>query len=101
MPSKNLTTFGSLKSYTKGTIEIFNDDVKNYVFSNIFEIARNAKIYDRIAVAKNFKYIIESVYAMGHSAWYICNHDEFILVMDGKVQVELMKPDHLNSLTLP
>jgi hypothetical protein len=31
--------------------------------------------------------------ADGASPWYACAHDEFALVMDGKVEIRLVKPD--------
>ena len=36
------TAFGSLASYVKGDIEIINDDVKSYAFSNVFDVAARA-----------------------------------------------------------
>jgi hypothetical protein len=33
------TKFGSLDSYEKGSVHVINDNVKNYAFSNCFEIA--------------------------------------------------------------
>lgn len=86
------TVFGSLGNYQKGGVEIINDDPKNYVFSNVFEVAEKSKPYERVAVGKNFEYVIEAVRAEGTSPWYSCAHDEFALVMDGKVEVRLMKP---------
>lgn len=86
------TVFGSLGSYQKGGVEIINDDPKNYVFSNVFEVAEKSKPYERVAVGKNFEYVIEAMRAEGTSPWYSCAHDEFALVMDGKVEVRLMKP---------
>lgn len=87
------TVFGSLKNYQKGGVEIINDDPRNYVFSNVFEVADKAKPYERVAVGKNFEYVIEAVRAEGTSPWYACAHDEFALVMDGKVEIRLLKPD--------
>jgi hypothetical protein len=87
------TVFGSLRSYQKGGIEVINDDPRNYVFSNVFEVAAKAKPYERVAVGKNFEYVIECVRAEGASPWYACAHDEFALVMDGKVEISLLKPD--------
>lgn len=87
------TVFGALHNYQKGGVEIINDDPKNYVFSNVFEVAEKAKPYERIAVGKNFEYVIEAVRAEGTSPWYACAHDEFALVMDGKVEIRLVKPD--------
>lgn len=85
------TVFGSLADYQKGGIQVINDDPKNYVFSNVFEVASKAEPYERIAVGKNFEYVIECVRAEGTSPWYTCDHDEFALVMDGTVEVRLQK----------
>jgi hypothetical protein len=87
------TVFGSLHNYQKGGVEIINDDPKNYVFSNVFEVAEKSEPYERVAVGKNFEYVIEAMRAEGTSPWYACAHDEFALVMDGKVEVRLLKPD--------
>jgi hypothetical protein len=86
------TVFGSLNSFQKGGIQIIKDDPKNYVFSNVFDVASKAKPYERVAVGKNFEYVIECLRAEGTSPWYICDHDEFALVMDGTVEVRLQKP---------
>jgi hypothetical protein len=86
------TVFGSLRNYQKGAIEIIDDDPKNYVFSNVFEVAEKSKPYERVAVGKNFEYVIEAMRAEGTSPWYACDHDEFALVMDGKVELRLLKP---------
>src|SRR5215471_18320824 len=85
------TVFGSLDNYRKGGIDIIDDNPKNYVFSNIFEVASKAKPYERIAVAKNFEYVIEAVRAEGTSPWFTCGHDEFALCMDGRIEVHLVK----------
>lgn len=87
------TVFGSLRDHQKGRIEIISDDPKNYVFSNVFEVAGKSKPYERVAVGKNFEYVIECLRAEGTSPWYVCAHDEFALVMDGKVEVRLWKID--------
>jgi hypothetical protein len=87
------TVFGSLANYQKGGVAIINDDPKNYVFSNVFEVAEKSKPYERVAVGKNFEYVIECIRAEGDSPWYACAHDEFALVMDGKVEIRLLKPD--------
>lgn len=83
------TVFGSLNDFRKGRIEIIADDPKNYVFSNVFEVASKEKPYERVAVAKNFQYVIETLRAEGTSPWFTCAHDEFALVMDGHVEVRL------------
>lgn len=87
------TVFGSLGQYQKGTIEIVNDDPKHYVYSNVFEVAAHAAPYQKIAVAKNLEYVIEAIRAEGRSPWMTCRHDEFVVVMDGEVEVELHKLD--------
>ncbi len=87
------TVFGSLHNYQKGGVEIINDDPRNYVFSNVFEVAEKSKPYERVAVGKNFEYVIEALRAEGTSPWYACAHDEFALVMDGKVEVRLLQPE--------
>jgi hypothetical protein len=88
-----VTKFGSLESYEKGSIEIIDDDPKHYTFSNIFEVASAAKPWEKVAVGKNMEYVIEVVRAEGTSEWRCAAHDEFALVMDGEVTVELVKLD--------
>lgn len=85
------TRFGSLQDYEKGRVEIVDDDPKNYVFSNIFEVASQSLPYERVAVAKNFEYVVEVSRAEGGSGWYAADHDEFVLTMDGEVEVHLVK----------
>jgi hypothetical protein len=46
-----------------------------------------------VAVGKNFEYVIECLRAEGTSTWYACAHDELALVMDGRVEVRLVKLD--------
>jgi hypothetical protein len=85
------TRFGSLNDFDKGGVEIIDDNPKNYVFSNMFEVAKKSAPYERVAVAKNFEYVIETARAEGTSGWYACAHDEFVLSMDGQVEVHLVK----------
>jgi len=92
--SEYQTRFGSLVDYEKGGVTIINDDPKNYVFSNVFEVAEISAPYERVAVAMNFEYVIEAARAEGTSTWFACAHDEFVLAMDGQVEVHLVKPDH-------
>ena len=91
--SAYVTRFGSLESYEKGGIQIINDDPKHFVFSNIFEVANGARPYEKVAVAKNTKYVVEAVRTDGTSGWRTCAHDEFVTVLDGEVKVELVKLD--------
>lgn len=88
------TKFGSLDDFSKGGVEIINDDPRNYVFSNVFEVAKNSAAYERVAVGQNFEYVIETARAEGQSPWFGCAHDEFALCMDGEVEVHFVKlPD--------
>ncbi len=81
-----VTKFGSLEHYEKGGVEVINDDPKNYAFSNIFEVASHAKPFEKIAVGKNFQYVLEVVRVEGTSEWRICAHDESALVTAGEVE---------------
>ena len=87
------TKFGSLRHYVKGTIEIINDDPKNYAFSNVFEVCASSAPYEKVVVGKNLRYVIEALRAEGTSDWFCAPHDEFALVMDGVVEIELVKLD--------
>lgn len=87
------TRFGSLESYEKGGVELINDDPKNYVFSNMFEVAANARPWEKVAVAKNMEYVLEVIRAEGTSGWRRAAQDEFALVVDGEVAVDLLDPD--------
>ncbi len=86
------TVFGSLDDYEKGGVEIINDDPKFYAFSNVFEVANNSAPYEKVAVGKNLEYVLEAIRADGTSEWRATPHDEFALVMDGSVTVELLDP---------
>jgi hypothetical protein len=86
------TVFGSLDNYEKGRVIVIDDDPKAYVFSNVFEVASNAKPYEKIAVGKNLEYVLEAIRCEGTSEWRATPHDEFALVMDGTVVVELLDP---------
>jgi hypothetical protein len=88
-----VTKFGSLAHYEKGGVEVVDDDPKHYAFSNMFEVASNAKPWEKIAVGKNMQYAIEVIRAEGTSEWRTCAHDEFPTCMDGEVTVELVKLD--------
>jgi hypothetical protein len=96
--SSYVTRFGSLESYEKGGVEIINDDPRHYAFSNVFEVATHAKPYEKTAVGKNMQYVIEAIRAEGTSGWRTAVHDEFALVMDGEVEISLVK---LDSSPLP
>ena len=107
--TRYVTRFGSLDHYEKGGVEIINDDPKHYTFSNIFEVASKSKPYEKVAVGKNMQYVLEAIRAEGTSEWRAAAHDEFALVMDGEVEVRLLKlndpsvvpPDKQGSIRLP
>jgi hypothetical protein len=88
-----VTRFGSLEHYEKGGVEIINDDPRHYAFSNVFEVASTSKPYEKVAVAKNMEYVLEAIRAEGVSAWRTAAHDEFALVLDGEVVIDLVKLD--------
>jgi hypothetical protein len=96
-----VTAFGSLGSYVKGDIEIINDDVKSYAFSNVFEVAATSAPYEKVVVAKNREYVIETLRAEGTSDWFSAAHDEFAIVMDGRVEIELVKLDFPATVVPP
>lgn len=93
------TRFGSLQHYEKGRVEPIADDVKHYAFSNCFEIANNSKPYEKVVFGQNQIYVLETIRAEGDSPWYTCAHDEFALVMDGEVEVHLIKLDAAQTVT--
>jgi hypothetical protein len=85
------TVFGSLAHYDKGGVQAITDDVKNYAFSNCFEIASKSKPYEKIVFGQNQIYVLETIRAEGTSPWYTCAHDEFALCMDGEVEIHFVK----------
>ena len=85
------TVFASLNSYAKGHIETVDGNPKHFAFSNIFDVAARSKPYEKVVVAMNLDYVLETLRAEGLSDWYAAAHDEFALVMDGEVQIELVK----------
>jgi len=87
------TRFGSLADHHKGRVEVIDDDPKNYVFSNVFDVASRAAPWERVCVAKNFEYVIEAVRADGESPYWTARHDEFVLCMDGETEVVLHQLD--------
>jgi hypothetical protein len=87
------TRFGSLREYQKGGVEAISDNPRNYAFANIFEVASKADKWERVAVARNLKYVIEAIRTDGTSPWYASAHDEAVLVMDGELEIRLVKPE--------
>jgi hypothetical protein len=95
------TVFGSLADYAKGDLEIVNDKPMHYAYSNMFDVAAKSTPYEKVVVAINLDYVIETLRAEGTSPWYAAAHDEFALVMDGSVEVDLVKLDSPDSVVPP
>jgi hypothetical protein len=68
MSSNFQTVFGSLRDYTKGELQIIDDDPKNYAFSNVFDVASKSKPYEKVVVAINLGYVLEAGARRGHFA---------------------------------
>lgn len=85
------TRFGSMAEFQKGGVDVIDDDPKSYVFSNVFDVASRARPWERVCVAKNFEYVIEAGCARGESPYWTARHDEFVLCMDGALEIELHK----------
>jgi len=85
------TTYASIDNYNKGGIQMVSGNIKDYVFSNVYEVAAKSKPYERVVVAKNLDYVLESCRAEGTSPWYVCAHDEFAIAFDYDVEVHYVK----------
>jgi hypothetical protein len=86
------TVTGSLQKFHRGRLTIVDGDPRHYCFSNVFEVASKSRPWEKVAVGKNLEYVIEAIRAEGTSGWQACNHDEFVLVMDGEVTVSFAEP---------
>lgn len=86
---ENTTRFGSMAQYEKGRVEVLNDEAGHYAFSNIFEVASKAVPYEKTAVAKNLEYVVEVLRAEGTSDWFSSSNDEFAVIMEGDIRIEL------------
>ena len=85
------TRFGSLKNFEKGRVEPIDDDVKHYAMSNCFDIASKSQPYEKVVFGQNQIYVLETLRADGTSPWFTCAHDEFLLSMDGEMEVHLVQ----------
>jgi len=88
--SDYLTRFASMDHFEKGGVSIIDDDPRNYVFSNVYEVTGNAEPFEKVAVAKNLEYVLEAIRVEGTSPWRTSAHDEFALVMSGVVRFEFV-----------
>jgi hypothetical protein len=87
------TRFGSLESYEKGGVQVINDDVRHYAFSNCFEIAASSRPYEKVVFGINQIYVLEVLRAEGVAPWFTCAHDEFVVSMDKGAKIDLIKLD--------
>ncbi len=85
------TVFGSLEHFEKGGVQAIDDDVRHYAFSNCFDIASRSQPYEKVVFGQNQVYVLETLRAEGTSPWFTCAHDEFALVMDGEIEVHLVR----------
>ena len=92
-PVQYNTVFGSLDHYEKGGVQIIDDDVRHYAFSNCFEVAAKSAPCERVVFGINQIYVLEVLRAEGNSPWFTCAHDEFALDMDGEIEIHLVKLD--------
>ncbi len=86
------TVFASVDRYTKGGVEVIDDNPKDYAFSNVFDVAAKSQPYEKVAVGKNLKYVLEAIRAEGDSPWFAAAHDEAVLVMDGDILIQYIHP---------
>jgi hypothetical protein len=94
-PSKNNPLSSSMAHYTKGGVDIVDprENIKRYVYSNVYEIGARAKPYEKLAVAKNGPYVVECIVAAGvMPQWRLQPHDEFLLCLEGEVRVDFIEP---------
>lgn len=90
------TFIASMKTVRPGGLFLPNDDPEHYAFSNLYDVARESRSFERVAVVKNLQYVVEVMKVEGESPWYAASHDEFALVMEGTVTfsfVELAEGD--------
>jgi len=62
---------------------------RHFVFSNILEVASKSGPYEKVAVAQNVKYVIETFRAEGTSPWFAADHDEAAIVLDSEIETLL------------
>ncbi len=92
------TTYASIDDYNKGGVQMISGNIKDYVFSNVYEVAANSAPYERVVVAKNLVYTLEATRAEGTSDWYACSHDEFAIAFDYDVEVHFKKLADLSEI---
>ncbi len=96
--AQQATVFGSLDDYQQGSAEVISGDVKHYAFSNVYAVAAASEPYEKVVVGKNLEYVLEAIRMEGTSPWYACSHDEFVLNMDGEVEISFVKLDSPDTI---
>ena len=94
-PSKDRPLAGSMAEHRKGGVELVDprEQVRRYVYSNVYDIGADAKPYKKLAVAKNGPYVVECLVAQGVMPhWRLQPHDEFILCLEGEVRIDFIEP---------
>ena len=94
-PSKNLPLSATMARHEKGGVDIVDprENIKRYVYSNVYEIGARAQPYEKLAVAKNGPYVVECIVAEGvMPQWRLQPHDEFLVCLEGEVRVEFIEP---------
>jgi hypothetical protein len=84
-----------MAQHEKGGVDIVDprENVKRYVYSNVYEIGARAQPYQKLAVAKNGPYVVECIVAEGvMPQWRLQPHDEFLVCLEGEVRVEFIEP---------
>ncbi|MFZ1063304.1 MAG: hypothetical protein WAN30_07520 [Acidimicrobiales bacterium] len=59
----------------------------------MFDVASQSQPWEKVAIARNQEYVLEAIRAEGTSPWRVTPHDEFALVVDGEVVIDLLDPD--------
>ena len=94
-PTKDTPLSASMASYSKGGVDIVDprENIKRYVYSNVYEVGARAKPYEKIVVAKNGPYVVECIAAEGEMpTWRLQPHDEFLVCLEGEVRVDFIAP---------
>jgi hypothetical protein len=94
-PSKDRPLAGSMAQHQKGGVELVDphEQVRRYVYSNVYDIGAQAKPYEKLAVAKNGPYVVECLVAQGvMPEWHLQPHDEFLLCLEGEVRIDFIEP---------
>ena len=86
------TQFGSLDRLRQGRRA---DDLRRRQELRVLQLLSRSRARAsrtrRSCFGQNQIYVLECLRADGASPWYTCAHDEFALVMDGEVEIHLVK----------